>query len=314
MNRIGRLKFTLIHGPIALGASLFFALAANGDPLIRYVKPGGTGDGTSWTNAAGNPQDILGAVSNGDDVQIWCAAGTYVPTHAEDSGDVRTKTFRMKQKVKLYGGFFGTESATNGLALRDPYLHQTILSGDLNRDDEPNFVNRGDNCYHVILVRWFPDPNPNCGFGCQVINITDSTIVDGFMIRGGAATGTGGETLNSGGNSDAYGGGVLVYRTQPVFQNCRFTDNLGGATSMGGGGGGHTEGSGGFFGPGLPGAANPVFISCSFDNNKSNRIAGAMCVASDYFTAINCAFSHNTASIGGGGVHNPYMAFGTVSS
>jgi len=40
---------------LALGGSLL--ISANALGAIVYVKPGGTGDGSSWTTAYPNPQD-----------------------------------------------------------------------------------------------------------------------------------------------------------------------------------------------------------------------------------------------------------------
>ena len=56
-------------------------------------------------------------------------------------------------------------------ASRNPNIYETILSGDLAEDDEPNFVNNSDNSYHVVT-----------GSG------TNSTaILDGFTITAGNA-------------------------------------------------------------------------------------------------------------------------------
>ena len=62
---------------------------------IYYVEPGGTGLGTSWSDA-GNLKTALNSVS--PNLQIWAKHGDY-----ED-------TFNIKCPVELYGGFWGDES------------------------------------------------------------------------------------------------------------------------------------------------------------------------------------------------------------
>ena len=68
-------------------------------PQIRYVKPGGTGDGSSWTNASGNIQAMINASTVGD--QVWIAGGTYS----------LTATLEMKNGVNVYGSFAGDETS-----------------------------------------------------------------------------------------------------------------------------------------------------------------------------------------------------------
>jgi hypothetical protein len=74
---------------------------------IRYVKPvsSGLGDGSSWENAS----DDLQAMINASGVsQVWVAAGTYKPlrdiTGNSTPSNSRTKSFRMKNGVSLFGG------------------------------------------------------------------------------------------------------------------------------------------------------------------------------------------------------------------
>ena len=279
---------------VALAASIISA--SNVMATTYYVKPGGgTTGGTSWATAFGSPQRALEVATEND--EIWVAAGTYVPTNAE-TPDPRSRTFRLKRGVKLYGGFIGTEPELNGLELRNPAIHLTTLSGDINGDDGANFANRGDNAYHVIYAKWFENFDPNCVPNCPVIKIQDTTQLDGFVIRGGAATGTGGEGLNEGA-SDAFGGGALVIASAPVFQNCLFTDNL--ATN---GGGGHTSGLAGAAIPGGADPANPKFISCSFTRNRANISGGGHSNSHDTTNFLNCSFSNNDAVEDGGALFN----------
>ena len=43
----------------------------------RYVKPTGSGDGSTWANASGDLQAMINASAAGD--EVWVAAGTYKP-------------------------------------------------------------------------------------------------------------------------------------------------------------------------------------------------------------------------------------------
>ena len=83
------------------------------------VQPGGSDDGSSWSNAFDDLQEGLGIAVVGDN--IWVADGTYYPT----KGTGRYKTFQMINDVAIYGGFDGTETA---LAERDVQNNETILS------------------------------------------------------------------------------------------------------------------------------------------------------------------------------------------
>ncbi len=135
---------------------------------LLYVIPGGSGDCLSWVNAC-ELQTALGVAVSGD--EIWVAAGTYKPT----SGTDRTISFVLKNGVAIYGGFAGTETTLGG---RDPAANPTILSGDLNGDDNANVQSdeptRADNSYHVVSSS----------------GMTSTAILDGFTITAGNANGT----------------------------------------------------------------------------------------------------------------------------
>jgi hypothetical protein len=84
----------------------------------------------------------------------------------------RTATFQLKEGVAVFGGFAGTETARDQ---RDPAANVTILSGDLNGDDDNSNViynepTRADNSYHVVTG-------------------ADNATLDGFTITAGNANG-----------------------------------------------------------------------------------------------------------------------------
>jgi hypothetical protein len=113
------------------------------------------------------------------------------------AGD-RTASFDLPQGVKVRGGYAG-QGAPNP-NLRDPKQYPSILSGDLQTDDEPNGINRGDNSHHVVTSTGiFPAPR-----------------LDGFTIRSGQADGL---------YPDAFGGGLYVTAGSPQVLNCDFKSN-----------------------------------------------------------------------------------------
>src|SRR5688500_4616574 len=105
---------------------------------IYYVKatapPGG--DGQSWNTAFTDIQQALDDACNNSPSQIWIAAHKYYPTQSQDTTstgpDDRSNTFTLCNDVELYGGFVGTEAQ---LDERNWVLNQTILTGDIDRDD-----------------------------------------------------------------------------------------------------------------------------------------------------------------------------------
>jgi hypothetical protein len=154
---------------VLVGSLAFVAPARAATGPVCYVKADASGanNGNSWTDAY---KDLQTALGDANCTEIWAAAGTYKPT----SGTDRTATFQLINGVALYGGFAGTETARSQ---RNPAVNVTILSGDLNGNDGPNFANYSDNSYHVIIGHY-----------------TDaSTILDGFTVRGGNANSPGDE-------------------------------------------------------------------------------------------------------------------------
>ncbi len=218
---------------------------------IRYVKPvaTGSGDGSSWVNASSGLQAMINVSASGD--EVWVAAGTYkplgYPTVCSGCMTNQDFAFSLKDGVKVYGGFAGTEIL---LTQRNLTTNPTILSGDLMGNDGPNFANNSDNATHVVIIA-FTDVMP-------------TTRLDGFTISGGNANGTnvifvnaqvihprfGGGVYNangtnilanntiSGNSASIYGGGISInYFSNTTLMNNIITSNLatcGGGVSIGG--------------------------------------------------------------------------------
>ena len=225
----------------------------------------GTNTGASWTNAYTNLQSALELAEICGASQIWVAQGTYRPTtNASD----RTASFILREGVALYGGFLGTETQ---LDQRDWRNHPTILSGDLNNDDGANFANTDDNSYSVIL-------NNNNG-------LTAAAVLDGFIISGGNANGSSGLTNGN-------GGGMANANSSPSIRNCLFRNNQALAS---GGGLWH-------WGEGVTSLLNCSFIGNRSVQSTGGAISGASISGTYSFSATNCLFSGNRATLSGGAV------------
>lgn len=211
---------------------IFGTLAAQ----TLYVSPGGTGSGTSWTNAAGL-QTALQTASAG--TEIWVAAGTYTPVVCNPCAPFQREiTFTVKSGVRLLGGFNGTETSA---AQRDPAANPTVLSGDTDGDGTPE-----NNAHTVLLTE----------------NVNAQTLIDGFTIRDGRADfdDEGDVSLRRRGGgfyNDGTGSG-----SSPTLRNCIFTDNY--AVSKGGG----------FYSDALTGNTAVVFEECTFEGNVADLGGG----------------------------------------
>jgi len=176
-------------------------------PLFVSKTGGDCAPGQSWPDALDSLQDALMLAKLPCGVnEIWVARGTYVP------GAGRASSYVLVNGVTIYGGFFGDESSPDE---RDIDANPTVLSGDLNADDAPGFLNRDDNVFHVVR---------GVVVGCCGIFAT----LDGLTISGGNANATDG--------IDQDGGGIHAYGSSLTLKGCRLTDNsartLGGAVRI----------------------------------------------------------------------------------
>ncbi|RZJ63930.1 MAG: DUF1565 domain-containing protein, partial [Flavobacterium sp.] len=142
--------FDIAGSPRLYGTSIDIGAYEAGEVIlldVRYVREGGTGDGSTWANASGNLQSMINQSAVGN--EVWVAEGTYTRTG--------TESFLMKDGVKIYGGFAATGAPS--FAERSWKTYITILSGDNSKS----------------VIR-------NVG-----VTITRTAVLDGFTITGGSA-------------------------------------------------------------------------------------------------------------------------------
>ena len=119
--------------------SLFLPWSVSADTIFVDTNATGTSDGSSWTNAFNHLQDALVSASPED--EIWVSRGTYYPDEGMGQTDNDpSSTFQLKNGVTLYGGFGGGEtSLSQRVSQRIFSRSETILSGDLDQNDGPDF-------------------------------------------------------------------------------------------------------------------------------------------------------------------------------
>ncbi|MDD5454757.1 MAG: right-handed parallel beta-helix repeat-containing protein, partial [Candidatus Ratteibacteria bacterium] len=241
-----------------------------------------TPNGKSWNTAFNYLQDALAVAKDGDEICV--AQGIYKPTQGSD----RNATFRLKNSVSIRGGYAGY--GTPNPDAYDIANYPTILSGDLlgNDGNPPNFNNYGDNSYNVVTCK----------------NINSTTILEGFIIRGGNADNPAQQHYPY-----SWGGGMVVESASPTVKNCIFDSNRayewGGAVFIGASG------------------KSPKFINCIFYNNRADGLVKSYYLRNRYVMIpmgsggavnilygspefTNCVFAGNYANNGGGAITHAY--------
>lgn len=184
---------------------LLIPFAANAQVFVDKDATGAN-DGTTWENAYTDLQVAINAAPIS--AEIWVAEGVY---HPSSTGQIDT-SFLLFQSVHLYGGFEGTETMISERVIGN---NPTILSGDLNNDDDIiigsnpiniTFNNRADNSERVLVA----------------FEIIGELTIDGITV--------------SGGNSPSSAAGLFVSADDTLdalVKNCIIENNR--ATTSGGG-------------------------------------------------------------------------------
>lgn len=242
-----------------------YAITTLGSKII-YVSQNsyGNNDGTSWDNAYGNLQDALDNALYRDTILV--AAGNYYPTKDKNDStsptDIRTLTFFIPMGVSVIGGFESyPQYVTDPWKTRDLYNNQTILNGNIGTPSDT------DNCYHVV-------------------EMGDSTKINGIIVRGGYANGNSNDYLNMG------GGIHIIGRNNVKISYCEISNNFG------------IQAGGISVYAANPTANNIRIKRCVFDNDSTNNGGGAISLWNSPALVSNCIFVDNSSQRFGSAIYN----------
>jgi hypothetical protein len=217
--------------------------------FVNKASTAATPDGLSWATAYPTLQIALDmAVERAH--EVWVAKGVYDEKRSTfPNGDANPNgCLEMQSGVDVYGGFAGTETERTQ---RNWTANQTVIDGS--------------QAVHN------PEQRPAYGPAKGVVVGADNTILDGFVIRGGAAGADGGGGMfNPSGttviahcifrdNSGDKGGAMLnTGNASPIVTNCLFYDN----SASTGGSAIHSQGS-----------ARPIVVNCTISQNTGGTTA-----------------------------------------
>ncbi|HEY1202682.1 MAG TPA: right-handed parallel beta-helix repeat-containing protein, partial [Niastella sp.] len=271
------------------------ALAQPATATIRYVTTSGTGAGTSWSDASSDLQAMINASSNGD--TVWVANGGY---------NSIGPSFEMKEGVKIFGGFTGTETSLSQRATITQYA--CALYG---------------NSGSPVFSGWLSAASLLDGFTLNCIYNVNSaaTYANCFII----ANWSGGGMQNFQSSSPVlyncqfrsnFDKGIAIYDNSVVTcHNCTFAYNYQCAIWMNGGSAflynctfSYNQGQGGAIG--FDGGG--VYAeNCTFNNNTGES-GGAIYGYSGSITVFKCNFNNNMCPSDGGGAIGAQLAKTTV--
>ena len=232
-----------------------------------YVDAAATGakNGTTWTDAYTDLQFALDVAA--ENAEIWVAAGTYTPTAAPDetTDDNRKKAFHFDRNLILKGSYNPDNNA-------QVFTNPSILSGDFNGDDtvsnDGSITGNSENAYHVLITQ----------------DLTTAARIEGFLITGGGANGSGSISYSGKAFYNDSGAGMYNISSSPSIVNTVFSRNTSGYV----GGGMYNN------------TSSPNIVNTVFSGNSTTSLGGGMYNISSLPNIVNSTFCGNSATTGGG--------------
>jgi hypothetical protein len=285
-----------------LGAvcALVVGLSAAAPARVFYVDDDATGanGGSCWVNAFTHLQQALSVAGAGDEIRV--AQGFYRPDQGLPPSQGRPRPLGTKVEVGTPGSPYATFQLKNGVALRggfagitadDPNVrderrYQTILTGDLNGNDQE--------------VLWWG--NPLCEFlqADNSLHVVESTGTDSTAVLDGVVI------------ESAVESGLVNLAGSPSIANCIFRNS---SARYARGGGLHCEGgrltlSSCMFETNLSGSGGAIFatgadltlLDCHFSRNWGALEGGAICCIDADLALSRCTLELNGA-LEGGAIH-----------
>ena len=240
--------------------ALFTSISTANAGSTLFVDQNATGpvhDGSSWCSAFLTLNDALSTATASTTIRI--ADGTYLPDPTGLS-DPREATFTVPADVTITGAFAGCNAPDPDA--QSPDTTPTILSGDLNNNDGPDFANNDDNAYHIVSA-------VETGVPCTLEQLTIT-----------AANATGSELFGH------HAGGAVLCRSSVVLRDCRLINNhadRGGAAIL------------------LDGGPGGTLERCIMTGNVAEFEGGAVLLWSSSITMDNCLLADNHALTDSGG-------------
>jgi hypothetical protein len=257
---------------------------------VIFVKADASGacDGISWANAFTVVQDALDAAAEG--IEVWIARGQYVRKGSN------AEVARLKQGVRVFGGFAGTE-----LRLEERDLgagNETRLEG---QNGVRVVVGAADSALDGVTITGGLYPAGDGG-GVYLLNATGFKIANCVITGNSAHWGGGIYLLGSdaeitdtaiSANAAVDGGGIFNQNSEVRLTGCTISGNIS-QGAIGGGGGIFNDNS------------TSAVTNCVFHGNSAQgAFAGG--IYNNYtstHTVTNCTFFGNSAKLGGAAIFN----------